>query len=231
MPIVTPSTSLASGHPTPAVHRQVDINWPLLIERRPAKLAALGPTARLNYLLLPEVNQLLAAAQDSKLRLLIATLWYTGARISEARMLRVEDIQIQSSDYGFVTIKSLKKRGQQHHRVIEVYDPYYLDLIRVFVRDFKLRKRDYLFTAATAKPMDRKTALRQVQALGQQVQLPIIIGTKTFRHSFAINALLHGIDIKTIQTWLGHAYYQTTEQYLQIVSGDIGFKMQGVSFR
>ena len=229
--LATTPPSLVKTDQSVAVHRPIEINWPLLIERRPAKLAALGPDARFNYLLLPEVNQLLAAATDSKLRLLVATLWYTGMRISEALQLRRQDINVEKTDYGFVTIKSLKKRGQQHHRVIEIYDPYYLDLVNVFAHDFKLRQRDYWFAGSSGKPMNRTTAFRQIKALATKAELPIEIGTKTLRHSFAINALLYGIDIKTIQTWLGHAYYQTTENYLQIVSGDVGFKMQGVQYR
>jgi integrase len=45
-----------------------------------------------------------------------------------------------------------------------------------------------------------------------------------FRHTFACKALLSGIDVRTVQLWLGHSDLETTSCYLKAISG----KQKGV---
>ena len=48
----------------------------------------------------------------------------------------------------------------------------------------------------------------------------------TARHTFAINSLMRGINIKVIQKILGHSSVQTTEVYLRIVDEYLEQEMQ-----
>ena len=45
-----------------------------------------------------------------------------------------------------------------------------------------------------------------------------------FRHTFACMHLLAGVDIRTVQLWLGHSDLETTSCYLKAISG----KQKGV---
>lgn len=49
-----------------------------------------------------------------------------------------------------------------------------------------------------------------------------------FRHSFAVNALLHRCELLEISKWMGHASAKETERYLEILSIDTHHLMQGV---
>ncbi|MGZ4847998.1 MAG: tyrosine-type recombinase/integrase [Halobacteriota archaeon] len=43
----------------------------------------------------------------------------------------------------------------------------------------------------------------------------------TFRHSFAINSVRHGVDIRRLQQVLGHTSMNTTAVYLQFNDKDL----------
>ena len=45
-----------------------------------------------------------------------------------------------------------------------------------------------------------------------------------FRHTFACMHLLAGVDVRTVQLWLGHSDLETTSCYLKAISG----KQKGV---
>jgi hypothetical protein len=59
---------------------------------------------------------------------------------------------------------------------------------------------------------------------GHPVQVCRLIGKKirphTFRHSFAINIVRHGIDIRRLRQVLGHSNIHTTAIYLQFQDKD-----------
>lgn len=233
--IETPRPLPSNNKDKGAISIQREIDWPLLMERRPALLAALGEDSKFNYLLLPEVNRLLNTAKHTQDRFIIASLWYTGVRISELLQLRRDDLSIQTPKYAFYTIKSLKKRATQKvkTRVIEIEDPYYIDMAEVYIKSHQIQKNHLLFHSHNQprKSLNRTTIYRRIEKLATQCGFTISVTPHTMRHSFAINALLHGTDIKTVQTWLGHADTRTTEIYLRVLSGDVGFKMKHVQFR
>ena len=52
----------------------------------------------------------------------------------------------------------------------------------------------------------------------------------TFRHSFAVNCLLQGRDIRTIQDWMVHAELASTAVYLKVLSGETHHLVYGMQF-
>ena len=60
--------------------------------------------------------------------------------------------------------------------------------------------------------------------------LTIPVSSHTFRHSFAINCLLHGRDIRLIQAWLGHRDLDSTRIYTEVLVAETGHLMEGIQF-
>lgn len=64
------------------------------------------------YLLAPEVSALLHYVPDLHRRMLLATLWNTGARINEALALTRGDFSL-APPYPFVQLATLKQRAER----------------------------------------------------------------------------------------------------------------------
>ncbi|VDZ81997.1 Site-specific recombinase XerD [Kluyvera intermedia] len=64
------------------------------------------------YLLAPEVSALLHYVPDLHRKMLLATLWNTGARINEALALTRSDFSLQPP-YPFVQLATLKQRAEK----------------------------------------------------------------------------------------------------------------------
>ena len=64
------------------------------------------------YLLAPEVSALLHYVPDLHRKMLLATLWNTGARINEALALTRSDFSL-TAPYPFVQLATLKQRTEK----------------------------------------------------------------------------------------------------------------------
>uniref|UniRef100_UPI000CFBABFC tyrosine-type recombinase/integrase n=2 Tax=Enterobacteriaceae TaxID=543 RepID=UPI000CFBABFC len=94
------------------------------------------------YLLAPEVSALLHYVPDLRRKMLLATLWNTGARINEALALTRGDFSL-APPYPFVQLATLKQRteksartagrmpaGQQTHRLVPLSDTWYVSQLQ-----------------------------------------------------------------------------------------------------
>ena len=114
--------------------------------------------------------------------------------------------------------------------MIGVYDPVYLAEARRFFSSHTFKAKDPVFsiTRRTAGNWLDKLVLEAEKGRGEV--FPIDISTHTFRHSFAVNAILHGTDVAVLQSWLGHRDRQSTEIYTKILSSETAFLMRRIAF-
>ncbi|HHU9738821.1 TPA: hypothetical protein ACULBR_004167, partial [Escherichia coli] len=102
------------------------------------------------YLLAPEVSALLHYVPDLRRKMLLATLWNTGARINEALALTRGDFSL-APPYPFVQLATLKQRtekaartagrmpaGQQTHRLVPLSDSWYVSQLQTMVATLKI---------------------------------------------------------------------------------------------
>jgi len=224
-----PETTL-DGH----LQRTVHIDWDYLVKQRPVVLthSTLPP-----YLLLPEVHALLDCALHSNHRLMINTLWHTGARISECLSLTRNAFHFDD-DHSYVSLKISKRRGRPRTnaagdplpRLVPITDRTYLLELERYFTTHRLGLGEKLFSVG------RHGAGKRVRVLANKVRatggggLPINVTPHTFRHSFAVNAVLHGVPLPVIQQWLGHRNIQSTEVYTQVLAAETGHLMQWMAF-
>ncbi|MGY1710327.1 site-specific tyrosine recombinase XerD [Geodermatophilus sp. SYSU D00758] len=152
-------------------------------------------------------------------RALLELLYGTGARISEAVGLAVDDL-----DRGQAVVRLAGKGGKQ--RVVPV-GSYALRA----VEDYLVRARPALaaagragvrggalFLNARGGPLSRQSAwaiLRTAaeRAGGADGDLARHVSPHTLRHSFATHLLDGGADVRVVQELLGHASVTTTQVY------------------
>lgn len=214
------------------------IDWDYWLKRRPYFLEICQDLPE--YLILPEVNLLLSHIHDNQTRFLVDTLWHTGARISEALSLTKDSFFLNSERDSLVVLETLKQKArgrpkkngkekEKPKRSVPIYDTRYITETQRFIVSGGFKKGDPLF------PISRQTVDNRLKKIQRDLEahditFPLKISAHTFRHSFAVNALLQRRDPKIIQKWLGHESEKSTAIYLQILSVETHHHMYGMEF-
>ncbi|MDA2893634.1 site-specific tyrosine recombinase XerD [Mycolicibacterium sp. BiH015] len=182
------------------------------------------PSRRLpKSLTLDEVLALLEAAggdsdADSPLtlrnRALLELLYSTGARISEAVGLDIDDVDTQARS---VLLRG--KGGKQ--RLIPIGRPAVTALDTYFVRgrpDLARRGRGTpaIFLNARGGRLSRQSAWQVLQDAADRAGITATVSPHVLRHSFATHLLDGGADVRVVQELLGHASVTTTQIYTMV---------------
>ena len=158
----------------------------------------------------------MAAAPNSRARLLMLLQWRAGLRVSEALDLEAADLSLNSDQ---PTLRVRQGKGNRS-RIVPVHPELHNALTAV------LQFAD--LGRGSVIGVSRSTAWRWVQeAASRAVALGALtagrrVGTHTFRHSYARHLLLHGVPINYLSRWLGHRSIQTTLIYLELVPDPAG---------
>ncbi len=164
-----------------------------------------------------EVELLLAAAgaDDTPLalrdRALLELLYGTGARISEAVGLAVDDL-----DRGTGLVRLDGKGGKQRMVPVGSY-------AQRAVEAYLVRGRPALSAAgrgtaalllnARGGRLSRQSAWTVLRTAADRAGLNVEISPHTLRHSYATHLLDGGADVRVVQELLGHASVTTTQVY------------------
>ncbi|CND13390.1 putative resolvase/recombinase [Yersinia intermedia] len=205
--------------------------------RNMALRANLGTPA---YLLAPEVAVLLGYFADLHQRLLMETLWNTGARINEALPITPADIEL-GGGRPFIVLRTLKQRRRKPGRPTKVEQVQGFDrAIPLSDQTYTLRLREYLATFKPKRheplwPITDDTARNWLTRAVESAQRDGIafrvnpVTTKTFRHSYAMHLIQHGVPLKVVQAFMGHKELKSTEVYTKVFSLEVGQQF-GVRF-
>ncbi len=151
---------------------------------------------------------------------LLELLYATGARISEAVALNVDDV---ISDHGTSgeLIRVLGKGGKQRIVPLGSFARAALDAYLVRARPvFSPRgaATPALFLGARGARLSRQNAWLIIRAAAERANLGLDISPHTFRHSFATHLLTGGADVRVVQELLGHASVSTTQLYTLVTA-------------
>jgi len=146
-------------------------------------------------------------------RALLELLYATGARVSEAIGLDVDDVA-----HG--DIVRLRGKGSKE-RIVPVgsYARAAVDAYLTRVRP-ELAARGTasprLFLGARGAPLSRQSAWLVIRSAAERAQLTAHVSPHTLRHSFATHLLQGGADVRVVQELLGHASVATTQIYTHV---------------
>jgi len=195
------------------------------------------------YLLAPEVSALLHYVPDLHRKMLLATLWNTGARINEALALTRGDFSLVPP-YPFVQLATLKQRtekaartagrapaGSQVHRLVPLSDHHYVSQLQMMVATLKIplerrnKRTGRMEKARIWEITDRtvRTWLSEAveAAAADGVTFSVPVTPHTFRHSYAMHMLYAGIPLKVLQSLMGHKSISSTEVYTKVFALDV----------
>jgi len=145
--------------------------------------------------------------------LIMCLIFSTGARSGEVIGIKMADINI--------TTDVIKIRGKGNkERIIPIGNT----LRRALLRYIKERTDflndavcEYLIVGLTKRQLTKSGMLAIFVKLKEELNIEgERVSPHTFRHSFAKNALLNGMDIFSLQRLMGHSSLNTTKKYIHL---------------
>ncbi|MGG7462797.1 MULTISPECIES: site-specific tyrosine recombinase XerD [unclassified Plantibacter] len=188
---------------------QVDVD--VAHEVKPPKLPSRLPKA----ITIDQMQAILATTDgDDPLAIrdkaLLEVLYATGARVSEAVGLNVDDV-VEAD-----IVRLLGKGGKQRIVPLGSFARDALDRYLVRVRPVYSalgRATPALFLGQRGARLSRQGAWLVIQRAAERAGLEGHISPHTFRHSFATHLLQGGADVRVVQELLGHSSVSTTQIY------------------
>jgi integrase/recombinase XerD len=158
-----------------------------------------------------EVEQLIHAARTQRERILLMTLYATGARNAELTHLKATDIDSQR-----MVVHIRGGKGRKDRDVM--LSPNLLTALRSHWRCYHRRSSNWLFPSNYRKdrPIDTKTVWYACQKAAQRAGIQKRVHPHTLRHCFATHLLEAGTDLRAIQILLGHQDLKETTVYLHL---------------
>lgn len=147
-------------------------------------------------------------------RVMLTTLYNTGARVSELIGMRIADLTLQPTAWVRIRGKGRKERSV----------PLWTDTAKELKRWLEQYPRTLeqpLFPNRSGTPLTRigLTERLKLAVQGAAQKFPELIKRRVFphlvRHSVAMHMLQSGVDITVIALWLGHESPITTHRYVE----------------
>jgi integrase/recombinase XerD len=185
-------------------------------ELRPPKLPMRLPKA----IPVDDVEALITAAggeEPAELRdaALLELLYATGARVSEAVSLNVDDLVEEE------VVRLFGKGGKQRVVPLGSYARRAIDAYLVRARPtFSARgsATPALFLGVRGRRMSRQAAWEAIHQAAERAGIAASVSPHTLRHSFATHLLEGGADVRVVQELLGHSSVATTQIYTLVTA-------------
>ena len=162
---------------------------------------------------------------DRRDRMLFATMYNTGSRVSEIIAARVSDLS--GNGTGRLTLHG---KGRKE-RIVPLMKQT-TRMLREWVRDNELTAQSPLLPNARGTPMTRSAVEKRLAKtlMAAAENCPSLRGKKvtphTIRHTTAMHLQQSGVDIAVIALWLGHEDMSTTHVYM---TSDIQMKERALN--
>ena len=155
-----------------------------------------------------EVWHVLGLVRKPEARMCLTMMYCCGLRASEATHLRVTDIDSQRM---VVCVRNGKGAKDRYvplpQRALELLRTYWL----------KHRPQNWLFPSKTGiRPIRRDSAGRCLKTAAAASDVTKNVSCHTLRHSYATHLLEDGVDLRVIQSLLGHTSPRTTFAYMHL---------------
>jgi site-specific recombinase XerD len=147
-------------------------------------------------------------------RVMLATLYNTGARVSELIGMRIDDLMLESSAWVHIHGKGRKQRS------VPLW-PETATQLKRWLREYPRAADQPLFPNRCGNALTRVGLTERLKLAAQKAARyhPELARQKIFphliRHSTAMHMLQSGVDITVIALWLGHESPATTHRYLE----------------
>ncbi|WP_434991823.1 site-specific tyrosine recombinase XerD [Arthrobacter sp. Ld5] len=174
----------------------------------------------------PEVVRILEAVDTAspsgrRDRALLEFLYSTGARISEAVGLDVDDVSVDDATDGPAVVRLTGKGSKERLVPVGSYAARAVDAYLVQGRPGLAAKgtgSPALFLNMRGGRLSRQSAWTILKTAAERAGVTREVSPHTLRHSFATHLLEGGADVRVVQELLGHASVTTTQVYTLVTA-------------
>ncbi len=143
--------------------------------------------------------------------IMLEVLYATGLRVSELVSLDVKNVNLEQS---FI---NLEHNGTRRRVSL---DGYVCQLLKIFIANARFdllynEEEQALFLNRRGGRLTRQGFWQIIKNYANRAGLNTKVTPHTLRHSFATRKLQSGLDLRTVQKALGHAYISSTRIYKQ----------------
>ncbi len=165
-----------------------------------------------------EIARVFAAARHAKSRTFLMVAYGTGLRLSELCHLRVQDIDSHADR---MCVRVVQGKGGKDR-----YVPLSAAVLEVLRGWWRLaRPSGWLFVGQGAahaeRSLNEQRPQRWYRAACLQAGITKRGGIHGLRHAWATHLLEAGVDLYSLQQWLGHRHVSTTTRYLHLARPDV----------
>lgn len=161
-----------------------------------------------------EAAALVASGRTVRDRALIALLWRAGLRSNEAVSLDMEHVRFRPDGSAEVKVNNPKNVNRGAPKRVVGVSKRTADLLRTWIEK---RGDDAgpFFRTSKGNRLVNSQVRRTVKVAAARARLGRRVHPHALRHSFAENLWGNGVRTRHIQSALGHARVNTTEDYLR----------------
>ncbi|WP_232734729.1 site-specific integrase [Polaribacter sp. ALD11] len=178
-----------------------------LVLERPKKSRKLP-----NVLSQEEVLEIIRCTQNLKHRAILALIYSCGLRISELINLELIDFHIERKQ---LIVKNGKGRKDRYVSLADSFLP----LLSNYYHSYKPKK--YFVEGRNGGKYSTESVRQFLRKSCANAQIKKTVTPHTLRHSYATHLLENGVDIRYIQSLLGHAKPETTMIYTHVKRKDL----------
>lgn len=155
-----------------------------------------------------EATTLIAACTNLKHKCIIVLLYGCGLRVSEVINLRPEHI-----DSSRMIINIVRGKGNKDRQVQLPHN--LLHLLRQYWAEYQ-PKGGYMFEGQAGPQYTQRSINEFLKAYAAKAGIRRRVHCHLLRHSYATTSLQQGVDLRLIQTLLGHSSIKTTLRYTHV---------------
>lgn len=152
-----------------------------------------------------DVQKVLGSLNRQRDKLMALLMFSSGVRVSELVGIRVEDLDGVSFR---VVGKGRKPRICYMHEYVAQRLYAYLTMEDII--------SGHIFLTSTGNPLQVYAVRYALKKAAKKAGVTRRVYPHLFRHTFATEVLKNGMDVRTVQSILGHDQIQTTMRYLQV---------------
>lgn len=156
-----------------------------------------------------EITAMIKAVDNIKHKLIIMFAYSSGLRLGEVVRLKLTDIDRQRMQ---VRVEQGKGRKDRYTKLSEKILP----VLDKYLEEYK--PEELIFNGEKGKAYSERSVQEVVKSAAIKAGIAQKVTPKTLRHTFATHSLENGIDLRYIQSMMGHASSKTTEIYTHITT-------------